>query len=301
MFLTLRCNCKCDYCDFQTHIEDHELSANQIIHLIGKLKKQGLFRLGLSGGEPLLRDDFSYIARGVSAMGLLTSLVTNGIYLDKYSEDAILIDYVLCTIEGDQTLHDLVRGSGTWEKATTGLTQLKRLGHKRLGVICPLHNRNVHLLEEPLRLAEDLGAKVFYQPVQYRPGWRGAVAGDPIDPVIQQSVFERILSWKRGNRSVGNSYQYLKMLARHPDPRASARDICLAGRYFHTILPDGTLLPCCMLDWKAHQKKMVIDNPQWAIRNLEPPSCEGCTIFPYVENSLLLKPNLASIWNSLRW
>jgi len=175
---------------------------------------------------------------------------------------------------------------------------LARGGGPRLGIVCPVHGKNVSQVEEVLRQAAAFGAKAFFQPVQLRSNWSGAEYGEVLPESEIRQLFQQLRAWRRAGRPVGNSPAHLRWVA-EGFPKDFERR-CLAGRYFHTILPDGALLPCCMVDWSAHRVPMDPDRPGAALRD-GPPPCDGCSILPYVDNTLLLRPSLSALANALRW
>jgi pyrroloquinoline quinone biosynthesis protein E len=296
--LTVRCNCACGYCDFSRSHDGRELSTGEWLRLLDSLRRGGAFRLGLSGGEPLLRDDLGDIAHHAVSLGFKSSLVTNGIFLPDRVEEVLQLDYILCTIEGNERINDLQRGAGAWRASFSGLSALRTRGHRRLGVICPLHRQNLEVLEEPLRAAEQLGARAFFQPVQMREGWRGETFDALPSPEALREAFVRIRAWKRERRAVGNSMRYLDRMTGETVPGSGE---CYAGRYFFTLLPDGTLLPCCMVDWDRYGIAAGPDGLTGAVGRMRRPPCRGCSILPYLENTSLLKPHLPTVLDALGW
>ena len=298
IFLTLRCNCSCGYCDFPGMDRGADWDGDQFLRLLGGLSRHGTARVGLSGGEPLLHPQFDRIAAAAGSHGFLTSLVTNGILLGEHLESASALDYVLCTIEGTAEIHDGVRGRGAYDAAMAGMHALAVCGRTRLGIICPVHRGNAGQIDEVLRVAEHLGARCFFQPVQLRGSWTGGAFPGVMGDSETREVFRRLLELRRSGRPVGNSPAYLRWVEGGFPRRFEER--CFAGRYFHTILPDGVLLPCCMVDWEIHQAPLDADHPGRAL-GAGKPSCGGCTILPYVENTMLLRPSPWALGNALRW
>lgn len=78
--ITPHCNYRCIHCiQLEEVKEDHtELSLKEIYSIIDELKKLECLRLNLSGGEPLLREDFSKIYKYAVKSGFLVSIFTNG-------------------------------------------------------------------------------------------------------------------------------------------------------------------------------------------------------------------------------
>jgi MoaA/NifB/PqqE/SkfB family radical SAM enzyme len=85
--LTRRCNNRCMYCytawgaarlGYGRH-DHHEMSLADIQDMIARLQDEvDLKVLGLSGGEPLLREDLTELMGFISARGIAPFLITNG-------------------------------------------------------------------------------------------------------------------------------------------------------------------------------------------------------------------------------
>ncbi|MBP9988974.1 MAG: radical SAM protein, partial [Ruminococcus sp.] len=73
--LTSRCNFNCKMCyvhnSHQKITPENELSADEWIKIADEARKNGMIFLLLTGGEPLLRKDFSEIYLRLSEMGFI--------------------------------------------------------------------------------------------------------------------------------------------------------------------------------------------------------------------------------------
>jgi len=298
LLVTLRCDQHCAYCDFPRHA-GRELDTATWKRVLAGLGRAGTVRLGISGGEPLLRPDLGELVQAAVRQGFVTSLVTNGARLRDRVDEVAAVDYLLTTIEGDAPRHDAVRGAGAWKATWEGLEAVRRRGGPKLGLICPVHAGNAATLDEPLRAAEALGVTIYFQPVLQRAGWSGAPFGDLPDEATVRDVFVRLAAWKRAGRPVGNSRAYLDLVL---DGRTGAlAGTCTAGRYFVTILPDGRVTPCCMLPFHADLPRVDPDAPERTSRLVSRPICEGCTIAPYVESHFIFSLDPRAIRSALRW
>ena len=79
--LTDRCNFKCRHCyicEDAVSARDKELSADEILAVAKDAVKRGALWCTLTGGEPLLREDFPEIYIGLKKLGLLVTVFTNG-------------------------------------------------------------------------------------------------------------------------------------------------------------------------------------------------------------------------------
>lgn len=296
--ITLRCNCRCAFCDFPRNRTPEEMDTREVLALLSDLRRAGLFRIGLSGGEPLLREDFGTIAREVRRLGLLSSLTTNGVLLEAKAAEACEMDHVLCSVDGDQAIHDATRGKGAFRAAVAGLSALRSRGHRRLGLIMAVHRANAHAVDEVLRLAGFLGARAFFQPVQKRLGWLGPPFGGYLDQVELREVFSRLMDCKRRGKPVGNSYGHLRLVCSGDTSDMGRR--CHAGRFFFTILPDGSLMPCCLWSFEGHPRLRPGEVDR-VVASVKRPPCTGCTIVSYFENTRLMTAHPEAILNAVGW
>ena len=83
--LTERCNFNCKMCYVHDlKVKKDSLSARDWIKLGEEAKKAGTIFLLLTGGEPLIRDDFPEIYEALIKMGFFISINTNGSLVDRY-------------------------------------------------------------------------------------------------------------------------------------------------------------------------------------------------------------------------
>ncbi len=85
--LTFGCGLHCRHCYSdcynQPEFLSRELNTAEVKRLITKIRKQGVFWLCFTGGDPLTRKDFSEIYAFARLKGFLVSVFTSGYSLDK--------------------------------------------------------------------------------------------------------------------------------------------------------------------------------------------------------------------------
>lgn len=85
--LTSRCNFKCEMCYVHEGCEQTDaLSTDDWLKMGEEAKKAGTLFLLLTGGEPLIRKDFTELYTKLKGMGFLVSLNTNGSLVHKYED-----------------------------------------------------------------------------------------------------------------------------------------------------------------------------------------------------------------------
>lgn len=132
--ITIRCNNNCSHCYINTQASDasarqKELTLEQIKAIIDESVKLGVVWLTLTGGEPLLREDFSDIYMYAKKSGLLVSIFTNAAMVTpKHIE--LFKQYpprdIEITVYGvtQETYEKVTRTPGSYEAFMRGLNLL---------------------------------------------------------------------------------------------------------------------------------------------------------------------------------
>ena len=163
---THRCNLKCVHCylgDRRTHhaVGTRELTTSEWLRIIDEMADAQCLELLITGGEPLLRDDFAEIYTRARERGILTAVFTNATLLDDRIA-ALMADLPPTLVEASiygasPETHDRVTGvRGSFERAMAGVHRL--LDRKvKTGLKTILMTVNVHEYHAMEKLAESLG------------------------------------------------------------------------------------------------------------------------------------------------
>lgn len=85
-----KCNLRCTYCMPADGIELSPkaslMTADEIFSIAQTFVENGVDKIRLTGGEPLLRKDFPEIASKLATLGVVLSITTNGILIDRHIE-----------------------------------------------------------------------------------------------------------------------------------------------------------------------------------------------------------------------
>jgi sulfatase maturation enzyme AslB (radical SAM superfamily) len=96
--LTEKCNSQCLFCCNDADSENnYGIATKSIFEILNQLKKWGVLRIILGGGEPLVRKDIKEILLYAHAIGIRPALATNGILLTEELVD--IISKVCCTLQ----------------------------------------------------------------------------------------------------------------------------------------------------------------------------------------------------------
>jgi cyclic pyranopterin phosphate synthase len=135
--LTQRCNHSCFFCHAEGEESvDSEMTPSEIERLVQMATRQGVTRVKLTGGEPLLRDDILEIINRISPLVQDLSLTTNGTLLEDKALDLkraglnrvnvslhSLDEKTFREVTGSQSLLSVKRGIA--RAVEVGLTPLK--------------------------------------------------------------------------------------------------------------------------------------------------------------------------------
>lgn len=284
--LTHRCNFQCDYCDIPQAAGD-EMNTKDFFTAIDELSGAGMARASFSGGEALIRSDALDIIGYAHERGLMTSLNTNGWFTLRHIQFlARHLNMLVLSLDGPQESHDLVRKKrGSYERVIEAIEQARSLGLP-VATITVLSHANLHIIDDVLKLADQYQFWAYFQPA-YSDCFQHS---NGLDPALNTIVLERLsaeLKEARANgRRVGASPSFLSRLER--GPHFGDCGSCNAGRYFATVMPDGSVVPCHLVS-----KEQVYPNGRSigfakAFEMLpHPHSGPGCAISPYQESDLI--------------
>lgn len=298
--LTHRCNFRCTYCAIP-EAAGREMTTAQFCRAIDELAEAGMARASFSGGEALLRPDAIDIIGHARALGLTTSLNTNGWLTEPLLDRlAPLLDMLVVSLDGPRAFHDAQRHDGSFDKVIQVLdgARRRRLATATITVITPA---NVDSVEPVLELAETHRFWAYFQPA-YADCFAHDQGLDPgLGPAVLADLARRLEIARAAGRPIGASPGYLKRLARAPQFGDCSR--CHAGRYFGTVMPDGALVPCHLVSRRARTSN-GLSHPggfAGAFRELgAPPPGPGCAISPYQESDLIFGLDAAAIAAALR-
>ena len=168
---TYRCNLNCIhcYCNLSAETREKELSYNQICKIIDQIVQEGCLWLLITGGEPLIRDDFLSIYTYAKKKGLMIILFTNGTLLNKeivkYLKDypPFLVEITLYSMQ-PQTHEAVTRIPGSLEKTLNGIELLLKYGI-RLNLKSTITKLNKTEIEEMKKYVKSLGLYFRFDPL----------------------------------------------------------------------------------------------------------------------------------------
>jgi radical SAM protein with 4Fe4S-binding SPASM domain len=163
--ITQRCNYNCRHC-FMASEDGHcqeEFSWEQCQSLMDEIEACGIWRVSLTGGEPLIHPHFEDIVRSLSQRGIeIFEIATNGALLSQKTLDTLasLGQRPLMKISFDGLgHHDWLRNCAGAEKAALDAISLCQANDVPVRVQMNAHRGNLACLAESLDAMEALGVE----------------------------------------------------------------------------------------------------------------------------------------------
>jgi MoaA/NifB/PqqE/SkfB family radical SAM enzyme len=297
--LTYRCNLRCRYCQIWKDAGE-ELSTRQVLTAIEELHEAGMCRLGLTGGEPLLRRDIGVIVERARRLGLFTTVFTNGALASEHRGTLREVDAVLLSLDGPRPIHDRARGAGAFDAAMEALRMLVNDGVP-VWTNTVLTRDNIDHVDFVIDVARRHGALAAFQPVFEH---TYSVKGERVEALRAEdrahaAAVDRLLLHKRAGAPLLNSasfFEYIRTPRWERNPRA-----CLAGRCYAAVAPDGRVAPCpILLQARGLPDGRAIGFAEAFRRSARHARCSGCFCIATVESDLLFSLDPRAVLNTLR-
>lgn len=253
-YVTLRCNDSCEFC----HIwQDEKLKTiEEKPYDLLELKRLGVKRINVTGGEPLLREDLPQILKKAKELGFEVELITNGIlYSERARSISGLADRLYFSLDYPHAeMHDRSRGVECFHQVVKGIKLARELGEKAI-INFTLTRDSVLYLPEMFDLSEKIKVFLALNPVYDFFGTQG----------FETTTLSHIRYYSR-KKNVLLNLAVLEFIRAGGNkvilPRCKARETTV------TILPDGRSVSPCFFNQGGKQGKEHV--------------CSSCMRWPYM-------------------
>ncbi|MFC5410789.1 radical SAM protein [Larkinella bovis] len=289
-YITYRCNATCSFCDIWERPSPYVTPEN-VRENLRDLKRLGVRVVDFTGGEPLLHRQLDDLLREAKALGLITTITTNGLLYPKYAERLRgLVDMLHFSLDSPiAEEHDKSRGVKCFAKVMDSIALARQLG-ERPDILFTVFEHNVHQIRQlheeiclPNNLVLILNPVFEYNEVETGAGFS------------EKSLQEMTWWGKQKNVYLNDAFIQLRR-----DGGNHVNDpICLAGSTTLVISPENKLvLPCYHLGLKD----FPIEGDLYNLYRSEEvqklvalegrlPGCEGCAINCYMQPSFAVEMN----------
>ncbi len=244
--LTYRCPLHCVFCYNPTNFAGigAELGTDDWLRVLREARALGAVQLGLSGGEPLARDDLEVIVAEAHRLGFYINLITSGVGLTEARiaelKKAGLDHIQLSFQDSSQQMNDFLSSTRTFDLKSKVAALIKKYDYPMvLNVV--LHRLNIDHVEEILQMADSLGAEyVELANTQYYGwAWHNRDQLMPSRAQVERAEAATKRFRERKDRPMRVYFVVPDYFERRPKPCMNG-----LGSIFLTVTPDGTALPC---------------------------------------------------------
>jgi pyrroloquinoline quinone biosynthesis protein E len=244
--LTYRCPLHCVFCynplDFANHTD--ELGTDDWLRVLREARELGAVQCGLSGGEPLLRDDLEVIVAEARRLGYYTNLLTSGVGLTAARAAALKaagLDHVQLSFQDStREVNDFLSHTKTFELKQRVAREIKAQGWPMVMNVV-IHRLNIDHIDRIIGMAAELGAEYLELANTQYYSW-AYLNRDQLLPTHQQLRHAEAVT-DRWREKLGTS---MRIFFVAPDYHEGVAKKCVNGwgSTLMTVTPDGTALPC---------------------------------------------------------
>jgi radical SAM protein with 4Fe4S-binding SPASM domain len=271
--VTGRCNYRCRHCYMSApHAVLPQPGTQEMFRIADEIADCGIPVVTLTGGEPLIREDFlSIVERLVSRGVRISTIMTNGALVTEELLDELEKRGVLCgfdiSFDGVDGWHDWMRGvPGAGENAIRALRLCHEHGFET-GVQIVLHKGNLSVLRESVRMLSELGVSGAVVG-----GVRDVGEGHALGPYIlsDEELFEAYAEYLpqfvedgmplsrvrfSGMFAYENGKFVLPLVRGDVEDTCSRALLCPSMRNTMYLSPDGYVLPCIPMSYNEVSKQ----------------------------------------------
>jgi pyrroloquinoline quinone biosynthesis protein E len=245
--VTYRCPMHCAFCynptDYDKHTQN-ELTTEQWIQALRDARKLGAIQLGISGGEPLLRNDIEDIVIEAKKLGYYSNLITSGVGLTEQRIQALKdggLDHIQLSMHDiTEDINNFITNTKTFQLKQKVAAMIKSHGYPMvLNVV--IHRYNIGHMKEILEMAEALGADYIELANTQYYGWSLINRSQLMPTKEQVDEAEAITNTFRANPN-----NKMKIFFVVPDYYSDRPKKCMNGwgEVFMIVTANGDVLPC---------------------------------------------------------
>jgi pyrroloquinoline quinone biosynthesis protein E len=244
--LTYRCPLHCVFCynpvDFAR--QEDEIGTEDWLRVLREGRALGAVQLGLSGGEPLLRDDLEIIVAEARRLGFYSNLLTSGVGLTAERAAALKaagLDHVQLSFQDStREMNDFLSHTKTFALKNKVAKLIKDEGWPMvLNVV--IHRMNIDHIDRIIGMAHEMGAEYLELANTQYYSWAFLNRSQLLPTHAQLKHAEEVTeAWRA---KLGDA---MRIFFVAPDYHEGTAKKCVNGwgSMFMTIAPDGAALPC---------------------------------------------------------
>ncbi len=262
-----RCNCRCVMCDiWKANHERRELTRDDLAPHLAAIRRLGVRRVVLSGGEALLHSNLWTLVEALAEQDVRITLLSTGLLLRRHAAGvARWCDEVIVSLDGPREVHDQIRRvPGAYDRLAEGIMAVRSVAPGlRVVARCVVQRRNFRELAQIVAAAAELGCDqvsflavdvsttAFNRPTPWESQRIADVALAPdevaaFERIVEETIVQHAAAFASG--FVAESPEKLRRLVHYfaalngagPFPETT----CNAPWVSAVVEADGTVRPC---------------------------------------------------------
>lgn len=237
--ITSLCNSRCKLCDrwLRNKESKYDLAKEEIFNLIENAKKSGIIAYTAWSAETLLRKDLPEILKYAKQNKLMTSIYTNGYFLEKkYKEISQNLDLLFVSLDSNDKIHDEMRQvKGMRERAIKGIKKCKEESNLKVIINSVISNRNLDKIDGLVKLSKELDISISFEPMHVDP-----LYNKQFQPTTEELkiAFLKIIQYKKSGYKIINSINYLNNFS------IEKNFVCHYPKIFIDVDAHGNIFSC---------------------------------------------------------
>jgi len=315
--VTQNCNSRCITCSSWKEDSQDELTTSELCDTLSQIRALGISDLCLFGGEPLLREDLSIVARKAKDLKFKRiHLVTNGLLLTRERSIQLVesgITSIYISLNGNENAHDITRGiKGAYIRtmeAIQSLVELRdsRFPHLEISVIPMVMGITVEHILEMADMCRRWSIGLSLAPLDTSPPWQTGVPANLLTINQQQldHVIDELHRMKRVSPSVIHaSHTSLEYVRSCFTSRIRTDIPCYLGYLLIFVGAHGEVYPGCWVlssvgELRKTSLKQIIDSKAYKqrVHDMFLKKCPGC-VCDYILNLYAYAP---AVVEEMQW
>jgi len=315
--VTHNCNSRCITCFAWKEESQDELTTTELCDILCQIRALGVSDVSLTGGEPLLRDDLSAVARKAHDLKFdRIHLGTNGLLLTRERSIQLVengITSVYISLNGTEHVHDITRGiKGAYARTMEAIQSLVELRDSRfpqleISVTTMVMRITVDHILEMADMCRRWGMGLSLAPLDTSPPRQGAVPADfmTISQHRLDHVIDEMHRMKRASPSlIHDSHTSLEYVRSCFTNRRRTDIPCYLGYLSIFVGAHGEVFPGCGVlspvgELRQASLKQIIGSKAYKerVHDMFLKKCPGC-VCDYILN---LYAHVPAVVEEMQW
>ena len=304
--VTNNCNSSCIYCGYKNR-EHLDLSTEEIKKIIDVVCKLGVERIGIWGGEPLIRKDIGQIIDYIISKGLYVTLDTNGYLIKDKLEIIKKVNHIIVSFDGLEECHDINRGKNSYKRVFETIKFLSE-NQIKFSTITVLTKNNIS--KKNIDFILELSTKYHFSTTFQILHHNSKIGADYKAILPTDKEYKEILTYiynkKKENKLIANSDNYFKYLLNWNNLRKvysneKTKIKCMESMSYFNIDTNGKLYPCSILIDDISGIDYNSKNPLKKIKKIKDKiGCNSCVCGCFVEYNNLFSLNISTVFQWIK-